>query len=151
MQIDGNQQEGDGITGEHRADVPLFRGRQPIVRDDFDRQRRPDWLRRTVETYGWRLHAFVLMANHDHFFVESPEANLGAGMSFVNRSYTSYFNRRHRRVGHLFHGRFRSRLIEEEGCFLEVSRYIHLNPVRAGMVERPDNQSTLAQLETRFR
>ena len=112
--------------------------RQPIVRDDADRQRRLDWLRRTIETYGWRLHAFVLMANHDHLFVETPEANLAAGMQYLNGSYTSYFNRRHRRVGHLFQGRFRGHLIEEEGYFLEVSRYIHLNPVRARLVGRPE-------------
>lgn len=112
--------------------------RRPIVRDDADRQRRLDWLRRTVETYGWRLHAFVLMNNHEHLFVETPEGNLCAGMQYLNGSYTSYFNRRHRRVGHLFQGRFRGQLIEEEGYFLEVSRYIHLNPVRARRVERPE-------------
>jgi putative transposase len=112
--------------------------RQPIVRDDADRQRRLDWLRRTVETYGWRLHAFVLMGNHDHLFVATPEGNLCVGMQYLNGSYTSYFNRRHRRAGHLFQGRFRGQLIEEEGYFLEVSRYIHLNPVRAGLVERPE-------------
>ena len=76
--------------------------RRGIVRDDMDRRKRLDWLRRTVETYGWRLHAFVLMNNHDHLFVETPEANLSAGMQHYNGSYTSYFNRRHRRVGHLF-------------------------------------------------
>lgn len=112
--------------------------RRPMVRDDADRQRRLDWLRRTVETYGWRLHCFVLMTNHDHLFVETPEANLCAGMQYLNGSYTSYFNRRHRRAGHLFQGRFRGHLIEEEGYFLEVSRYIHLNPVRAKLVERPE-------------
>ena len=87
-----------------------------------------DWIRRTVETYGWRLHAFVVMSNHDHLFVETPEANLGPGMQFLNGSYTSYFNRRHRRVGHLFQGRFRSHLVDEEGYFLEVSRYIPSEP-----------------------
>ena len=111
------------------------RGR--IVRDDADREKRLDWLRRTVETYGWRLHAFVLMNNHDHLFVETPEANLSAGMQFLNGSYTSYFNRRHRRAGHLLQGRFKAHLIEEQGYFLEVSRYIHLNPVRAKIVARP--------------
>jgi putative transposase len=111
--------------------------RRAIVRDDADRGRRLDWLRRTVETYGWRLHAFVLLTNHDHLFVETPEANLCAGMQYFNGSYSSYFNRRHRRAGHLFQGRFRGHLIEEDGYFLEVSRYIHLNPVRAGLVQRP--------------
>ena len=61
--------------------------RRPIVRDDADRQKRLDWLRRTVQTYGWRLLAFVLMDNHDHLFVETPEANLSAGMQHLNASY----------------------------------------------------------------
>jgi len=112
--------------------------RKAIVRDDADREKRLDWLRRTVETYGWRLHAFVLMTNHDHLFVETPEPNLSAGMQHLNGSYTSYFNRRHRRSGHLFQGRYKGHLIEEQGYFLEVSRYIHLNPVRAKMVARPE-------------
>jgi REP element-mobilizing transposase RayT len=119
----------------------MSRGNQrgAIVRDDADRQRRLDWLRRTVETYGWRLHSFVLMTSHEHLFVETPEANLSAGMQYLNGSYTSYFNRRHRRVGHLFQGRFKGHLVELEGYFLEVSRYLHLNPVRAGLVERPED------------
>ena len=113
--------------------------RRRIVRDDADRTRRLDWLRRTVETYGWRLHAFVLMDNHDHLYVETPEANLSAGVQHLNGSYTSYFNRRHRRSGHLFQGRYKAQLIENEGHFWEVSRYIHLNPVRAGLVDRPQD------------
>lgn len=112
--------------------------RRPIVRDDADRQRRLDWLQRTVETYGWRLHAFALLANHDHLFVETPDANLSAGMHLFNSSYTSYFNRRHRRAGHLFQGRFKAHLIDDQGYYLEVSRYIHLNPVRAKLVARPE-------------
>ncbi len=113
--------------------------RKPIVRDDVDREKRLDWLRRTVETYGWRLHAFVLMTNHEHLFVETPEPNLSAGMQYLGGSYTSYFNRRHRRNGHLFQGRFKGHLIEEEGYFLEVSRCLHLNPVRAKMVQGPED------------
>ena len=72
------------------------------------------WLRRTVEIYQWRLHAFVLLDNHDHLFVETPEPNLSAGMHHYNSSYTGYFNRRHRRAGHLFQGRFKGHLIEVE-------------------------------------
>ena len=113
--------------------------RQAIVRDDADRGKRLDWLRRTVEKYGWRVHAVVVMTNHDHLFVETPEPNLSAGMHYYNGSYTGYFNHRHRRAGHLFQGRFKSYLIEEHGYFLQVSRYIHLNPVRAGAVDRPED------------
>jgi putative transposase len=110
---------------------------RPIVKDDVDRRQRLAWLRRTVETYGWRLHAFVLMTNHEHLFVETPEPNLSAGMQFLNGSYTSYFNRRAERVGHLFQGRFKAHLVDGEGYCQTVSRYIHLNPVRASLVRHP--------------
>jgi len=113
--------------------------RRQIVRDDIDRYKRIDWLRRTVETYRWRLHAFVLMTNHEHLFVETPEANLSAGMQYLGGSYSSYFNWRHKRSGHLFQGRFKAHLVETEGYFRQVSRYIHLNPVRAGIVTRPQD------------
>jgi len=112
---------------------------RPIVTDDADREKRLDWLKRTVRTYGWHLHAFVLMTNHEHLFVETPDANLSAGMQYLNGSYTSYFNRRRRRSGHLFQGRFKAHLIDEHGYFQVVSRYIHLNPVRAKVVARPQD------------
>ena len=111
--------------------------RREVVKDDADRRRWLDWLRRTVETYRWRLHAFVLMDNHSHLFVETPEPNLSTGMQHLNGSYTGYYNRRHRRSGHLFQGRYKAHLIESEGHYLEVSRYIHLNPVRAGLIDHP--------------
>ena len=113
--------------------------RRAIVEDNADRTRRLEWLQRTVEVYRWRLHAFVLMDNHEHLFVETPEPNLSAGMQHLNGSYTSYYNRRHRRVGHLFQGRFKAQLIEDEGYYWEISRYIHLNPVRAGLAKRPQD------------
>ena len=112
--------------------------RRAIVRDDADRQRRLDWLQRAVQTYGWRLHAFALMTNHEHLFLETPEPNLSAGMHLLNGSYTGYYNARHRRVGHLFQGRFKAHLVEEDGYFTEISRYLHLNPVRAKLVARPE-------------
>ncbi len=113
--------------------------RCPVVRDDEDRAKRLDWLRRAVETYGWRLHAFAVLRNHEDLFVETPEANLSAGKQMLNGSYTDYFNRGRHRSGHLFQGRFLGHLVEEDGCFLEVRGcYIHLNPVRAKMVRRPE-------------
>ncbi len=112
--------------------------RRAIVRDDADRARRIEWYRRTVDAFGWRVHAFVLMTNHDHLFVETPQANLSEGMRHLNASYAGYFNARHRRVGHVFQGRFKAQIVENEGHYLEISRYIHLNPVRARMVERPE-------------
>ncbi len=112
--------------------------RKAIVRDDLDREKRLDWLRRTVQTHGWRLHAFVLMGNHEHLFVETREANLSRGMQYLGGSYTSYFNRRHRRSGHLFQGRYKAQLVEADSYLLELSRYIHLNPVRAKLVAQPE-------------
>ena len=111
--------------------------RRPIFLDDYDCQRRLDWLGRTVEIHGWRVHAYALMPNHDHFFIETPRPDLGAGMQFLNGCYTSYFNARHKRVGHLFQGRYKAVLVETERHFGEVSRYLHLNPVRAGLAEQP--------------
>jgi putative transposase len=112
--------------------------RQAIFHDSVDFQSRMDWVRRTIETYSWHLHAFVLMNNHDHLFVETPRANLAAGMQYVNGGYTIGYNRRHGRVGHLFQGRYKAVLIESEGHYWELSRYIHLNPVRARLVQRPE-------------
>jgi len=111
----------------------------PIVLDDIDHAKRVDWLRRTVEMYDWRLHAFAIMSNHEHLFVETPDPNLSAGMQYLNGSYTSYFNWRYKRSGHLFQGRFKGHLVQTEGYFRQVSRYIHLNPVRAGLVDRPQD------------
>jgi putative transposase len=71
--------------------------------------------------------------------VETPEADLSAGMQHLNGSYTSYFNRRHRRSGNLFQGRYKAQLIENEGHYWEVSRYIHLNPVRAKVADHPED------------
>jgi REP element-mobilizing transposase RayT len=112
-------------------------GRGTIFFEDADRHRFLRQLCDSLEADSVLLYAYVLMDNHDHLFLETPEANLSAGMHYFNGSYTSYFNRRHDRVGHLFQGRFKGHLIEQTGYFLEVSRYIHLNPVRAKIVVRP--------------
>ena len=112
--------------------------RSDIVHDDHDRQRRLDWLRTAVTRHGWRLHAFCLMTNHEHLFVETPEPNLPEGMKLLNQAYTQYFNARYRRCGHLLQGRYKAQLVEGQGYFAEVSRYIHLNPVRAASMEVKD-------------
>ena len=113
-------------------------GRAEIFWNDEDRRRFLAQLGHHLQFTAVVLYAYVLMDNHEHLFVQTPEPNLSAGMQYLGGSYTSYFNRRHRRNGHLFQGRFRGHLIEEEGYFLEVSRYVHLNPVRAKMVRRPE-------------
>jgi len=105
--------------------------RSLVFRDERDRVAFLDVLARTVERWGWIVHAYCLMGNHYHLLIETPEANLSAGMRTLNGRYTAAFNRRHRRVGHLFQGRFTSILVEKERHLLELCRYVVLNPVRA--------------------
>jgi len=115
----------------------LSRGdrREVIVEDDTDRERRLEWLARTVDQHNWRVHAFVLMSNHEHLFIETPEPNLSPGMRHLNGVYTQRYNCRHERVGHLFQGRYKAILVDRDSYLLELIRYIVLNPVRAGMVQ----------------
>jgi putative transposase len=113
-------------------------GRQQIVRDDHDRERLLEDLLRTVLRCGWDLLAFVFLGNHLHLLLKTRRPNLARGMQQFLSSYAIWHGRRRRRVGHLFQGRYRAELIEDESYYWTVSRYIHLNPVRAGLVERPD-------------
>jgi REP element-mobilizing transposase RayT len=109
--------------------------KRPIFTDEADREEMLGILGRTVRRCRWRLHAYVLMGNHYHLLLETPEPNLSDGMHDLNGLYTQRFNRRHDRVGHLFQGRFKGILVERESHLLEVTRYVVLNPVRAGLVE----------------
>ncbi len=113
-------------------------GRMAIVADDGDRQGFVDLLASIVERFGWRCYAYCLMDNHYHLLIETPEANLSRGMRQLNGVYTQRFNRRHDHVGHLFQGRFKSILVEQQAYLLEVCRYVVLNPVRAAMVPSAD-------------
>ena len=113
--------------------------RQAIVLDDVDRRKWLSLLERTVERQGWRLFAFALMGNHFHLFVGTPQPNLSSGMAHLNGSYAGHFNARHGRVGHVMQGRFKSVIVQDEGYWRELSRYVHLNPVRAGLVGRPED------------
>jgi REP element-mobilizing transposase RayT len=111
--------------------------RKPIVRDNDDRERFVQTLARMVEQYKVICHAWVLMDNHYHLLIETPSSNLSQAIRHLNGVYTQGFNRRHRRVGHLFQGRFKAILVEKETYLLELCRYVVLNPVRAGMVKHP--------------
>lgn len=83
-------------------------------------------------------HSFVLMDNHYHLLLETPLANLTSIMHGINSRYTGYFNRKHKRIGHLFQGRYKALVVDKEPYLLELSRYVHLNPVRAGICEKPE-------------
>lgn len=111
--------------------------RQDIVADDRDRQQWLSVLAHVTERYGWLCHAYCLMDNHYHLLIETPQPNLSLGMRQLNGRYTQDFNRRHRRVGHLFQGRFTAILVEKEAHLLELCRYVVLNPVRAKLVPHP--------------
>lgn len=111
--------------------------RQDIVHDDDDRQRLIDDLERTVIRSGWELLAFVVLSNHLHLLVKTPQANLARGMQAFLSGYAHWSQRRRGRPGHLFQGRYKAELVEDESYYWTVSRYIHLNPVRAGLVSHP--------------
>lgn len=112
--------------------------RRDIVADDVDRDKWVEQLERTVEQHGWRVFAFALLSNHYHIFLRTPEPNLSKGMQHLNGSFAGYVHARHGTCGHLFQGRFKAVLVESEGHWLELSRYVHLNPVRAGLANKPE-------------
>lgn len=113
--------------------------RRDIVRDDHDRLHFVSLLGGVVNERRWLLHAWVLMSNHYHLLVETPQIGLSQGVKKLNQDYAMWFNDRHERVGHLFQGRFKGILVERETHLLELVRYIVLNPVRSGMVGFPED------------
>lgn len=109
-----------------------------VFRSQRDREKFLEYLASATERYGAVIHAYCLLSNHYHLLMETPEGNLSQIMRHVNGAYTTYFNVKRKRTGHLFQGRFKAILVEADEYALELSRYIHLNPVRAGMVSRPE-------------
>ena len=104
--------------------------RREIYRDERDRRHFVELVEEMVGRFRLRVHAYVLMNNHYHLMVELGEANLSRAFQWLNVSYSVWFNRRHERSGHLFQGRFKSVVICRDSWGLELSRYLHLNPVR---------------------
>ena len=105
-------------------------GRQTIFHIDGDYQRMTDGLAMTVSRTGWQVLAFVWMPNHIHLFIKTPKPNLSRGMQYLLSGYANWYAKRHQRTGHLFQGRFKAELVEDESYFWTLSRYVHLNPVR---------------------
>lgn len=108
--------------------------RQDIYLTYDDRQQFLKLLQRACDRYQWQCHAYCLMSNHYHLLVETQAPTLSKGMKYINGTYTQAFNRRHKRVGHVFQGRFKGILVDKDSYLLELSRYIVLNPVRARIV-----------------
>ena len=115
--------------------------REPIFKDDRDRKRFLQTLGEACEKTGWHIHAWCLMPNHFHLVIETPQANLVAGMKWLLGAYTGRFNRRHKLFGHLFSGRYKALIVDGSGngYLKTVCDYVHLNPTRARLL-RPEQK-----------
>ena len=112
--------------------------REDIYLDDDDRVAWLEVLGLVCHRFNWVVHGYCQMSNHYHLLVETVDGNLSRGMRQLNGTYTQRFNRSHGLGGHLFQGRYKAILVQKEAYLLELSRYIVLNPLRAGMVELPE-------------
>jgi len=111
--------------------------REDLFKDDRDREKFIEYLEKSVERFSLVIHTYCLMPNHYHLLIETPEGNLSRAIQWISVSYAAYFNRKHQRSGHLFKGRFKAILIDADDYLKPLSRYIHLNPVRAKLVSSP--------------
>jgi len=109
--------------------------RKDIFKSRADREKFLSYLESVVLRYQAVIHVYCLMSNHFHLLLETPSGNLSAIMRHINGSYTTYYNIKRARSGHLFQGRFKALLVDADAYAKELSRYIHLNPVRAGIVK----------------
>ena len=113
--------------------------RKKIYYAKADYEKFKSYLKEAQEKYGYLLHCYVFMPNHYHLLIETPRGNMSKVMHYINGSYTSYINRKRGRSGHLFQGRYKAIIIDRDSYLLELSRYIHLNPVRAKIVLKPED------------
>jgi REP-associated tyrosine transposase len=111
--------------------------KQVIFGTDGDRHYFIKCLRAAYDKFGSIIHVYCLMNNHYHLLIETPMGNLSSVLHLINTSYTVYFNKTRKRFGHLFQGRFKAILIQAEAYAQELGPYIHLNPVRADLVDSP--------------
>ncbi len=122
--------------------------KKPVFKTDTDRQNFLNTLQHVNKRYNWICHAYCLMTNHYHLLIETPDGNLAIGKRQLNGVYTQLFNKLHGRTGHLFRGRYKAILIQKDSHLLEVCRYVVLNPVRAKMVETPEDYPWSSYLAT---
>lgn len=114
---------------------------ESIFEDTKDRYAFLRILAEVIERFNWLCHGYCLMTNHYHLIIETPDANLSAGMRQLNGVYTQASNHKYQRTGHLFQGRFKSIVVDGDSYLKELTRYVVLNPVRAGLVERAEQWS----------
>ncbi len=118
----------------------MLRGinRQRIFEDDEDRRLFLSILSDTKEKTGFKLYAWCLMPNHVHLLMQEGEEPIGQIFKRIGTKYVYWYNRRHGRTGHLFQDRFKSETVEDDAGFINVIRYIHMNPVKAGLADTPE-------------
>lgn len=112
--------------------------RKDIFLSDKDKEKFLSYLDLAYQAYGAIIHAYILMKNHYHIIIETPRANLSKVMHYLNTSYAAYFNTKYKRVGPLYQGRFKAILVKQDEYLHHLSRYIHLNPLRAGISKLPE-------------
>jgi REP element-mobilizing transposase RayT len=111
--------------------------REQIYRDNSDYQQMLEGLANISSRYKVRIHSYCLMPNHFHLLVEQQDLSVSLAMRSLTTCYARYFNRKYHKVGHVFQGRFRGILCDKQSYLLELVRYIHLNPVRARLIQLP--------------
>ena len=133
-----------------------------VFKSQKDRERFLSYVESAVVRYGAVVHTWCLMSNHSPLLLATPLGNLSQIMKHINGAYTTYFNVKRQRAGHLFQGRYQASLVKADAYAVELSRYRHLNPVRVGMVAKPEQYpwssyrsyigqcTTLAWLKTDF-
>ncbi len=112
--------------------------RKNVFKSKRDREKFFEYLQSASQRYDAAIHAYCLMDNHYHLLMETPSGNLPQIMRHINGAYTTYFNAKRERYGHLFQGRYKAILVDMDEYAKELSRYIHLNPVRAKVAEAPE-------------
>jgi putative transposase len=111
----------------------------PLFHDDQDRQQFLRYVIQANDVFPFRLHAYCLMTNHFHLLIQTLEGSIAKTMQHIKRRFAVWFNRKYLHTGHAFQGRYHSIPVKEDVYFTTVARYIHLNPVRAGIVARPED------------
>ena len=109
--------------------------KEHIFFDDRDREKFLELLEQTWQKYGLRIYCYVLMPNHYHLVLSTPAANLSEAMHYLNAGYANWFRTRHQIVGSVFQGRYKSLLVDKDNYLLVLSAYVHLNPLKAGLIE----------------
>ena len=112
--------------------------RKKIYLSEYDYCKFLEYLKEAKEKYKYYLYAYCLMTNHYHLLIETTKSNISKIMHYINGSYTTYYNIKRHRCGHLFQGRYKSIVVDKDSYFLQLSCYIHLNPVRAKIVHIPE-------------